>query len=220
MDAITSDPGWQSGEYSTNLEVAGGLRRHAGIWSVVGSSTQFWKTKSWSAIDVPDVTFSTMAEFQINYMEASFCAMDPNALLTMGWKWQRGDVARHTDGDLAAALGRITAKTFVLPIDEDMFFPPRDCAYEQQMIPGSELRVLHSIGGHFGLSGFEPSYLAELDAHPVRAARHAGVSGRYGVQQGAGWPQRIPRGGRPPRLPHRLRGLAAQEVQKTLKREA
>ena len=43
--------------------------------------------------------------------------MDPNELLTMMWKWQRGDVARHTNGDLAAALGRITAKTFVMPID-------------------------------------------------------------------------------------------------------
>jgi homoserine O-acetyltransferase len=165
MDAITSDPGWQAGEYASHLEVSDGLRRHAGIWSVVGLSTEFWKSKFWTTIEVPDVTFSTMAEFQANFIEATFCAMDPNALLTMGWKWQRGDVARHTDGDLASALGRITAKTFVLPIDEDMFFPPRDCAHEQQMIPGSELRVLHSIAGHFGLFGFEPSYLAEVDAH-------------------------------------------------------
>ena len=43
--------------------------------------------------------------------------MDPNSLLAQGWKWQRGDVARHTGGDLAAALGRITAKIFVMPID-------------------------------------------------------------------------------------------------------
>jgi homoserine O-acetyltransferase len=165
MDALTSDPGWQGGEYSSNEEVADGLRRHAGIWSVVGLSTEFWKTRFWSNIQLEDLTFSTMAEFQTNLMESVFCAMDPNDLLTMAWKWQRGDVARNTDGDLEAALGRITAKTFVLPIDEDMFFPPRDCAYEQQLIPGSELRVLHSIAGHFGLFGFEPSYLAEVDAH-------------------------------------------------------
>ena len=83
----------------------------------------------------------------------------------MGWKWQRGDVARHTDGDLSAALGRITAKTFVLPIDEDMFFPPRDCEHEQRMIPGAELRVLPSVAGHFGLFGFEQTYLDALDGH-------------------------------------------------------
>ena len=46
-----------------------------------------------------------------------------------------------------------------------MFFPPRDCEAEQRMIPGSELRVLHSIAGHFGLFGFEQTYLDELDAH-------------------------------------------------------
>ena len=31
MDAITSDPGWQGGAYSSHTEVADGLRRHADI---------------------------------------------------------------------------------------------------------------------------------------------------------------------------------------------
>jgi homoserine O-acetyltransferase len=91
--------------------------------------------------------------------------MDPNALLCMGWKWQRGDVARHTDGDLAAALSRVSAKTFVMPIAQDMFVPPSDCEAEQRLTPGSELRTLHSIAGHFGLFGFEQSYLDEVDRH-------------------------------------------------------
>ncbi|MDO9378326.1 MAG: alpha/beta fold hydrolase [Nocardioidaceae bacterium] len=165
MDTLTSDPGWNDGEYASHTDVAGGLRRHAGIWSLLGLSTEFWKTEFWRGIELPDVTFTSLEQFQAGFMEGVFGAMDPNALLTMGWKWQHGDVARHTGGDLAAALGRITAKTFVMPIDEDMFFPPRDCAAEQALVPGSELRVLHSIAGHFGLFGFEPSYLAELDAH-------------------------------------------------------
>jgi homoserine O-acetyltransferase len=50
-----------------------------------------------------------------------------------------------------------------MPIDEDMFFPPRDCAREQELVANSELRVLHSIAGHFGLFGFEESYLTEVD---------------------------------------------------------
>lgn len=163
MDAITSDPGFSSGEYSSNTDVADGLRRHADIWAVVGLSTEFWKTEFWRGIEVADMRFSSMEEFLENFIEAVFLQMDPNALLTMAWKWQRGDVARHTGGDLAQALGRITAKTFVMPIDEDMFFPPRDCAAEQALIPNSELRVLPSICGHFGLFGFEQTYLAEVD---------------------------------------------------------
>jgi homoserine O-acetyltransferase len=114
-------------------------------------------------VELPDVTWDTFEEFRDRFLRPTFAAMDPNALLSMAWKWQRGDVARNTGGDLAAARGRITAKTFVMPIDEDMFFPVRDCRREQELTPGSELRVLPSIAGHFGLFGFEETYLTQLD---------------------------------------------------------
>jgi homoserine O-acetyltransferase len=91
--------------------------------------------------------------------------MDPGDLLCMAWKWQRGDVSRHTGGDLAAALSRVTAKTFVMPIDEDMFFPVRDCQPEQELIAGSELRVVNDVLGHLGLFGVSPDYLPQIDRH-------------------------------------------------------
>lgn len=163
MDAITSDPGFQGGDYTSHTQVADGLRRHADIWSLLGLSTEFWRSEFWRGIVVGETSFSTMQEFLDGFVRAVFSQMDPNDLLVMAWKWQHGDVARHTGGDLAAALGRITAKTFVMPIDEDMFFPPRDCRREQELVAGSELRVLPSIAGHWGLFGFEPAYLAEFD---------------------------------------------------------
>ena len=85
--------------------------------------------------------------------------------MCMMWKWQRGDVARHTGGDLDAALGRITAKTFVIPIDEDMFFPIRDCRAEQEHIKGSELRVVNDVLGHLGLFAVSPTYMPQIDQH-------------------------------------------------------
>ena len=91
--------------------------------------------------------------------------MDPNGLLCMAWKWQRGDVSRLTGGDLTASLGRITAKTFVMPINEDMFFPVRDCEAEQKLVPDSELRVIDSVAGHLGLFGFEEDYMPQIDRH-------------------------------------------------------
>ncbi|WP_131105448.1 alpha/beta fold hydrolase [Ornithinimicrobium sufpigmenti] len=163
MDAITSDPGWNGGDYSSPADVADGLRRHADIWAVMGLSTEFWRSEFWRNVQLPDVTWDTFQEFRDRFLRPTFAAMDPNALLSMAWKWQRGDVARHAGGDLVAALGRITARTFVMPIDEDMFFPPRDCEREQALVPNSELRVLHSVAGHFGLFGFEESYVAEVD---------------------------------------------------------
>jgi len=167
IDAITSDPGFAGGEYASNTDVRDGLHRHAGIWAVVGLSTEFWKTEFWRGLEPLDggEPYSDFVEFHQRFLEMLFGLMDPNALVTMGWKWQRGDVARHTGGDLAAALGRITAKTVVLPIDEDMFFPPRDCQAEADMIPGAKLEVLPSVAGHFGLFGFEQTYLDELDRH-------------------------------------------------------
>ncbi|QDO87488.1 alpha/beta fold hydrolase [Ornithinimicrobium ciconiae] len=163
VDAITSDPGFNGGDYASHADVVDGLSRHADIWAVMGLSTEFWRTEFWRGIEIPDVTWDTAVEFKDRFLRSVFTALDPNSLLVQAWKWQRGDVARNTDGDLAAALGRITATMFVMPIDEDMFFPPRDCAAECEQVSGAQLRPLHSVAGHFGLFGFEPDYLESVD---------------------------------------------------------
>lgn len=164
LEAISSDPGFAGGEYASHNDVQAGLGRHADIWAIMGLSTDFWKSGFWKNVPMlNEQTTDDFKEFQAGFIRALFQLMDPNALLSMGWKWQRGDVARNTDGDLAAALGRITAKTFVMPLDHDMFFPVADCRAEQELTPGAELRPLPSIAGHFGLFGFEPTYVEEVD---------------------------------------------------------
>jgi homoserine O-acetyltransferase/O-succinyltransferase len=159
-EVIWSDPGWNNGAYRSNAEVATGLKRQARLWAVMGFSTEFWKQETWRHLD-----FGSKEAFLTEFLEPYFAAMDPNDLLAMAWKWQRGDVARHTDGDLAAALGRISAKTFVMPINEDMFFPVRDCQAEQALIPNSELRVIEDIHGHLALFGVAPTFMPQIDRH-------------------------------------------------------
>jgi homoserine O-acetyltransferase len=159
-EAITSDPGFKDGEYSSNADVVDGLKRHAGIWAVMGFSTEFWKQEVWRALE-----FQSKEEFLEGFLEPYFTVMDPNDLLCMAWKWQRGDVARHTGGDLPAALARITAPTFVMPINEDMFFPVRDCRAEQEMVKSSELRVIDEVLGHLGVFGITPTYMPQIDRH-------------------------------------------------------
>jgi homoserine O-acetyltransferase len=61
-------------------------------------------------------------------------------------------------------LGRIKAKTFVMPVSTDMFFTTADCAAEQKMILGSELRVLQTDWGHIGVMGMDPAFLVQVDA--------------------------------------------------------
>jgi homoserine O-acetyltransferase len=159
-EALTSDPAWNGGWYKESGDVHRCLRRQAMLWSVMGWSTEFFRREEWRKLG-----FSSLEDFQTGFMEGYFLPMDPNDLLTLAWKWQRGDVGRNTGGDLAAALRRIKAKTFVMPIDEDMFFPPRDCEAEQRMIPGSEFRVVKSLGGHLALFGVDPEYKAQVDRH-------------------------------------------------------
>jgi homoserine O-acetyltransferase len=158
VDAITSDPSFKSGFYASSGDVREGLLRHAKMWAVMGWSTEFFKQNRHRALG-----FSSMDDFIVNFMYGYFRAMDPNDLLCMAWKWQRGDVSRMAGGNLKEALGRIKAKTFVMPISHDMFFPLQDCEAEQKMIPGSELRPLKSIDGHLALFGTDPDFLAQVD---------------------------------------------------------
>jgi homoserine O-acetyltransferase len=109
--------------------------------------------------------FDSKEAFLAGFLEPYFTAMDPNDLLAQAWKWQRGDVARHTGGDLAAALNRITAKTFVMPISEDMFFPVRDAETETKHIARGQLRVVDDILGHLALFGIAPTYMPQIDQH-------------------------------------------------------
>lgn len=158
IEAITTDPGFAGGNYHSPTEVAAGLKRHAKLWAVMGWSTEFFRAGRHRVLG-----FTDMAAFVEDFMAAYFCPMDPNNLLCMAWKWQRGDVSRLSAGSLVEALSRIEAKTFVMPISHDMFFPPNDCLAEQQLIPNSEFHPLTSIDGHLGLFATDDHMMAELD---------------------------------------------------------
>jgi homoserine O-acetyltransferase len=160
VDAITSDPGFNHGFYASPADVRDGLLRHAKMWAVMGWSTEFFRQDRHRTLG-----FSSMDDFIINFVYAYFSVMDPNDLLCQAWKWQHGDVSRHTGGDLRAALGRIKAKTFVMPMSSDMFFPPADCQAEWRLIPDAEFRPIQTLDGHLALFGADPDAIGQLDRH-------------------------------------------------------
>jgi homoserine O-acetyltransferase len=158
VEAITSDPGFNNGFYASSADLRDGLLRHAKLWAVMGWSAEFFQENRHKALG-----FSSLDDFIINFMHAYFAPMDPNDLLCMAWKWQRGDVSRHTGGDLRAALSRITAKTFVMPMSSDMFFPPADCQREWRLIPDAEFRPIETLDGHLALFGADPNAIKQID---------------------------------------------------------
>ena len=158
LDALRSDPNFADGAYAFSADMHLGLRRHARLWAVMGASAAMYANKSWRTLG-----FASADAFVSGLLDASFLPLDPNALLVQGWKWQQADVSRPYGGDLAQALGRITAQTLVMPVSTDMFFTVADCTAEQQLIARSTLRVLHSHWGHLAVMGMDPLYLTQVD---------------------------------------------------------
>lgn len=161
IEAITSDPKWNGGWYTSGHEVRDGMDRMARIVATAGWSAQFYRDERWRTV----IGMSSLDDFINGVMKAYFEPMDPNVLLGQMHKWQRADVSRHAGGDLAAALVRIKAKTMILPISHDQFFPPDECDADCQLVPGAILRVIRSPEGHMGLNGFEPEYMKQVDLH-------------------------------------------------------
>jgi homoserine O-acetyltransferase/O-succinyltransferase len=161
IDAIVSDPAWAGGWYALGLDVRTGMDRMARIVATAGWSAQFYQDERWRSI----IGMSSLDDFINGVMKAYFEPMDPNALLSQMHKWQRADVSLHAVGDLAAALSRITAKTMIMPISHDLFFPPQECEADSQLVPGAKLRVIQSPEGHMGLNGFEPGYMQQVNTY-------------------------------------------------------
>lgn len=157
-EAIAGDPAWRDGWYTGADDVHLGLRRHTLVFALYAWSNAFYEREVWR-----ELGFTSRHDFHVGFLEGYFQPMDPAVLHGQGWKWMHGDVSRHTGGDLAAALGRITAKTFVMPVSTDRFFTVEDCEAEQELIPGSELRVIEDVHGHASLFNLTPTYAEQFD---------------------------------------------------------
>ena len=157
-NTLKSDPAWNNGSYRHSSDVTVGLKRHAELWSVMGLCPEFYKQEIWASMG-----FKNVDEFVSGFWEGYFAPMDPNNLICMAWKWRHGDVSLHCDGDLAATLGLIKAKTLVVAFGNDMFFPPKDCELEAAMIPNSEFRVVDSLWAHFTMFCFDEKDRIAID---------------------------------------------------------
>ena len=123
---------------------SGGLHEHARFWAATALSAELFWNEAWRPAG-----FESVDDLVRRLFDDDFAGLDPRDLLCQLGKWKLADVARHTDGDLAAALGRVTARTVVAPFSHDALFPAGDCEAERRLISDAVLRVIESPWGHF-----------------------------------------------------------------------
>ncbi|RZT84291.1 homoserine O-acetyltransferase [Pseudonocardia sediminis] len=158
-ELLTSDPEFKDGFYSDSADLRLALKRHAVAFSLMGFSAAFYRDELWRSLG-----FVSSNDFRQGFLRGYFAPMDPNNLLAQASKWRAGDISDHTGGDVAAALGRITAQFFVASFSEDLFFPPEDHDADCAHIPNGHRRPIETPMGHFGMFCLREEDQAAVDA--------------------------------------------------------
>jgi homoserine O-acetyltransferase len=143
IDALRSDPAFRDGFYASSDDVHVGLRRHAQAFALMGPTSHMYREEAWR-----ELGFESRDGFVQGFLQAYFLPMDPNNLLCQAVKWRNADVAAIADGDLDAALARITARMVDVAFTGDLFFPPEDIRADAERISSAVFREIGSVWGH------------------------------------------------------------------------
>jgi homoserine O-acetyltransferase len=141
--ALTADPAWQDGYFAT--QPLRGLRAMGRIYAGWGLSQDFYREELYLSLG-----YSSLEDFLIGSWEGNFQRRDANDLLAALWTWQHADISANElyRGDLAKALGAITARALIMPSETDLYFRVEDNRREVALMPNAELRPIPSIWGH------------------------------------------------------------------------
>ncbi len=156
---LAADGSFNGGRYSEPPKA--GLKAFGRVYAGWAYSQRFYKEGRYR-----DLGFASV-EALLTWWENDHLGWDANDLLAKIATWETADVAASApfNGDLAAALGAIRAKTIVMPGDRDLYFTLDDNAEEAALIPGAELRPLVSVYGHCaGAPGRFPAEMAFIES--------------------------------------------------------
>ena len=141
--ALQADCAWNGGDYTAPPEV--GLRAFGRIYAGWAFSQTFYREGLYR-----ELGFETVEDLLVAWEEDHVTNWDANDLLAKLWSWQQGDISANPihDGDIARALGAISARAILMPCTTDLYFPPEDNAIEARFMPNAELRPFESPWGH------------------------------------------------------------------------
>ena len=96
------------------------------------------------------VGFASLEDYLVRAWEGNFLRRNGEDLLSMIETWYQSDISDNAvyNGDLARALGAITARAIIMPSTTDLYFTLADSEAETRLMPNAELRPISSIWGH------------------------------------------------------------------------
>jgi len=141
--ALMADPAWRDGYFAE--PPVRGLRAMGRIYAGWALSQAFYREELWRTVG-----FSSLEDFLIAGWEANYLRRDANNLLAMIWTWQHADISANElyGGDLAKALGAISADALIMPSTTDLYFTVADNEREIAQMRHAELLPIPSIWGH------------------------------------------------------------------------
>lgn len=155
----TSHPAWRDGFYADASALQDGARRMGQLAAMTLTPDPFYREgqEVWRQLG-----FTSTDDFVARFWASFWLMYDPADVVTQSSKARAADPA--AGGDLAEALGRITAKTAVVAFTGDHMFQPAECRRDAERIPGATFHEIDSAFGH--LATFS------LSAQDVKAVDH------------------------------------------------
>lgn len=156
--ALQADSAFAGGDYASPPET--GLKAFGRVYAGWAFSQTFYREGLYR-----ELGFETFEDLLVAW-ERDHLDWDANDLLAKLWTWQHGDISANDryGGNLAGALGAISARAILIPCTTDMYFPPQDNANEARHMPNAELRPYDSPWGHcVATPGRDADFMAFLD---------------------------------------------------------
>jgi homoserine O-acetyltransferase/O-succinyltransferase len=140
--ALMADPNWRDGWFSETP--VRGLRAMGRIYAGWALSQTFYREHTYRRIG-----YSSLEDFLAGW-EANYLRRNANDLMAALWTWQNADISANVqdNGDLVAALRRITADCLIMPGSMDLYFTVADSEWEMQHLSCAQLMPIPSIWGH------------------------------------------------------------------------
>ena len=140
---LTADGAWRDGHFIERPVRS--LRAFARVYAGWAMSQAFYRRKLWA-----DIGFASLEDYLVRAWEGNFLRRQPEDLLSMIDTWAASDIADNTiyNGDLAKALGAITARAIIMPSTTDLYFTVADSEAETRQMPNATFRPIVSDWGH------------------------------------------------------------------------